>query len=297
MKESLFLDFICSLPRHPKHALVFVIDALDECGDDQNRPVLLKGLTDAASHAPWLKIIVTSRSEDEIQHFFNCLPHSSYWRYDLATDQEAGTDLQTFARSQLALVAKKWCLPAPWPAQAHFNQVISQANGLFIFIKTLVLTLRQCEDPDKTLEAALPDSASTGLKPLYSLYSNILKERRVPISPEFRQMIGVLLAVAPYRTLCEESIAKLAGVRPHLVQKWVNDLGSPAISRRSGQWTDSCPTFVNFGFLYQRSQYLPSKPRRRKCAAGNCLPQDDGRTAPFQYLQARRFPACECGYQ
>jgi len=226
MKESLFLDFICSLPRHPKHALVFVIDALDECGDDQNRPVLLKGLTEAASHAPWLKIIVTSRSEDEIQHFFNCLPHSSYWRYDLATDQEAGTDLQTFARSQLALVAKKWCLPAPWPAQAHFNQVISQANGLFIFIKTLVLTLRQCEDPEETLEAALQDSASTGLKPLYSLYSNILKERRVPSSPEFRQMIGVLLAVAPYRTLCEESIAKLAGVRPHLVQKWVNDLGS-----------------------------------------------------------------------
>src|SRR5260370_29800619 len=33
MKYSLFLDFIRSLPRHPKHALVFVIDAFDECGD------------------------------------------------------------------------------------------------------------------------------------------------------------------------------------------------------------------------------------------------------------------------
>src|SRR5258706_9634255 len=37
MKDSLFLDLICNLPRHPKHTLVIVIDALDECGDGQKR--------------------------------------------------------------------------------------------------------------------------------------------------------------------------------------------------------------------------------------------------------------------
>jgi len=226
MKDSLFVTFICNLSRHPDHALVIVIDALDECGDDQNRPVLLKVLTEAASHAPWLKIIVTSRPEDEIQKFFNRLPRSSYLRYDLATDQEAGADLQTFARSQFNLVAQKWCLPSPWPEQPLFDGVISQANGLFIFIKTLILTLKQCEDPEETLKAALQGSAGTGLKPLYSLYSSILTARGVPNNAEFRQMIGVLLAAAPYRTLCEESIAELAGVRTNLIKKWVNDLSS-----------------------------------------------------------------------
>jgi len=226
MKESLFLDFICNLPRHPKHALVFVIDALDECGDVKKRPVLLKVLTEAASHAPWLKIIITSRPEDEIQHFFNRLPRSSYSGYDLATDQEAGADLQTFARSQFDEVAQMWCLSTPWPEQPLFEGVISQANGLFIYIKTLVLALEQCEDPEEALKAALQDSAGTGLKPLYNLYSNILKSRRVPDNAEFRQVIGVLLAVTPYRTLCEESIGELAGVRPNLVKKWVNDLSS-----------------------------------------------------------------------
>jgi len=147
MDDSLFLDFICNLPRHPKHTLVFVIDALDECGDDQNRPGLLKAVTEAASHAPWLKIIVTSRPEDEIQRFFNRLPRSSYSRYDLATDQEAGADLQTFARSQFDLVATAWCLPTPWPEQPLFDGVISRANGLFIFIKTLVLTLSNVKIP------------------------------------------------------------------------------------------------------------------------------------------------------
>ena len=226
MKDSLFLDLLCNLPRHPKHALVIVIDALDECGDDQNRPILLKVLSEAASHAPWLKIVVTSRPEDEIQTFFNHLPRSSYLRYDLVTDQESEVDLQTFARSQFDLVAKKWCLPTTWPEQPLFDRVISQANGLFIFIKTLVLTLTQCEDPEETLKVALQGSAGTGLRPLYNLYSSILEVRRVPNNAEFRQVLGVLLTVAPYRTLCDESVAELAGVRPNLVKKWVNDLSS-----------------------------------------------------------------------
>ena len=225
MKGPLFLDFIRRLPRQPKHALVFVIDALDECGDDQSRPVLLKVLTDAAAHVSWLKIIVTSRPEVDIQDFFQGLDRSSYSPCDLATDQEASADLRTFARCQFDLVAKRWCLPTPWPEQPLFDGVISQANGLFIFIKTLVLALGECEDPEETLKA-LQDSAGTGLKPLYNLYSSILKARRVPGNAEFRQMIGVLLTAAPYRTLCEESIAELAGVRPNLVKKWVNDLSS-----------------------------------------------------------------------
>ena len=226
MKGALLHDFIRDLPRQPTRTLVFLIDALDECGDDQTRPVLLKVLIDAAAQAPWLKIIVTSRPEVDIQIFFQALSQSSYSSRDLATDQEANADLRIFARSQFDLVATKWCLSTPWPEQPLFNGVISQANGLFIFIKTLVLSLEQCEDPDETLKATLQDSTGTGLVPLYNLYFSILKARRVPRNAEFRYMIGVLLAAAPYRTLCEESIAELAGVRLNLVKKWVKDLGS-----------------------------------------------------------------------
>ena len=39
-------------------------------------------------------------------------------------------------------------------------------------------------------------------------------------------MIGVLLATAPYRALCEDAIAELAGVKPNVVKKWVDDLSS-----------------------------------------------------------------------
>jgi len=226
MNHSLFLDFICKLPHHPKHALVFVIDALDECGDDQSRPVLLKILTDAAEHAPWLKIIVTSRPEVDIDAFFKALTRSSYISYDLAIDQEANGDLRTFAQSQFRLVAKKWHLPDPWPEESLFNRVVSEANGLFIFIRTVVLVLGNCVDPTKSLEATLQDSAGTGLMPLYKLYSGILKAQIVHHNAEFQRVIGVLLATAPYRPLCEETIAELAGLKPNLVEKWMDDLSS-----------------------------------------------------------------------
>src|SRR5258706_231459 len=126
MKGSLFLDLIRSLPRHPEHALVFVIDALDKCGDAQSRPCLLKVLTNAAAQAPWLKIIIMSRTEVDIQRFFDTLTKSSYSPYDLATDRDASADLRAFARSQFDLVATRWHLDTPWPEESGFNRVISR---------------------------------------------------------------------------------------------------------------------------------------------------------------------------
>ena len=226
MKGALFLDFIREVRRPPKHALVFVIDALDECGDHRSRPALLNVLKDAAAHAPWLKVIITSRPEADIQRFIKALPRSSYSSHDLATDREASVDLRTFAQREFELVAENWGLSTPWPEESLFDGVISRANGLFIFIKTVVLAIEHCKDPDESLNAALQSSDGTGLKSLYGLYSSILKARIVDDGGEFQQMIGVLLIAAPYRPLCEETIAELSGVKQNVVKKWVNDLSS-----------------------------------------------------------------------
>src|SRR5258706_4466513 len=224
MKDTFFLDFIRSLPHHPhEHSLVFVIDTLDECGNTQSRPDVLKSLTDAAALVPWLKIIITSRPEADIERFFNGLASSSHSSYDLATDQKASDDLRTFARSQFDLVASNWCLPTPWPTESDFDKVISRANGLFIFIKTLVLALEKCDDAEETLKETLQDSAGAGLESLYGLYSSILKMHS-GISGFWRGL--VVITTAQYRPLSKESISKLTGVKTNLVEKWVNALSS-----------------------------------------------------------------------
>ena len=226
MNGSLFLDFLRALPRHPDHTLVFVIDALDECGNARSRPGILRALTDAATQVSWLKIIITSRTEVDILHFFDHFAQLSHLRYDLAADQDASADLRVFARSEFDLVIKDWHIPTPWPEESDFNAVLSRANGLFIFIKTLVLSLALFEDPKESLKEALRDSAGTGLESLYELYSNILKAQRVHKKAEFQRMVGVLLTAAPYRALCDETIAELAGVELYLVKRWVDALGS-----------------------------------------------------------------------
>ena len=225
MKGPLFLELLKNLPYGPNNSLVFVIDAFDECGDNRSRPALLRLLTGAAASAPWLKIILTSRPEADIQRVFDGLIQSSYLQYDLAKDQEASHDLRTFAQSEFGLVAQEYEFSPPWPEESLLDRLISRANGLFIFIKTLALALERYADPTGFLEAASKD-AGDGLKPLYGLYSNILKSRIVHSNAELQRVMGVLLTAAPYRALCEETIAELAGVGPNLVKKWVKDLSS-----------------------------------------------------------------------
>ena len=224
MEDAHFLDFILSLPRQPnEHSRAFVIDALDECGNNQSRQDVLRTLTDAAALVPWLKIIITSRPEADIQRFFHGLTGSSHPSYDLTADQEASDDLRTFAQSQFDLVASNWHLPTPWPDEPEFNTLISRANGLFIFIKTLILVLQNSDNAEKCLKEALQRSAGTGLESLYGLYSSIVKARSN--IDGFWRMV-VVTTTAQYRPLCKGRIAKLTGVKPNLVEKWVDSLSS-----------------------------------------------------------------------
>jgi len=219
MQDTLFLELICSTPYPPNQApLVVVIDALDECGNTQSRADILKVLIDAATLAPWLKIIITSRPEVDITRTLG-----TGAKYDLGADQEATIDLRTFAQRQLNFVASTWGLPTPWPAESLFDKVISRANGLFIFIKTLVLALEECEDPEECLKTALQGSDSAGSESLYSLYSSIVKTNSKIVG--FWRMI-VVITTARYRPLRKVAIAELAGVKPHFVEMLVNGLSS-----------------------------------------------------------------------
>ena len=229
MHPSLFLGLIRKLPRLPKKTLVFVIDALDGCGSTQGRQGILKvlkALKDATAHAPWLKVIITSRLEVDIQHFFDGITQLSDLRYDLTADKETISDLRIFAEYRLNRAASSRCLQSHWLEPLLLDTVISRAAGLFIFIEILALALEHCNEPTKLLGATLQDSSSPGLPALYGLYSSIVRARRVQRNAEFRRMIGVLLISAPYRPLCEETVAELSGVRPDMVKIWVEDLGS-----------------------------------------------------------------------
>src|SRR5450432_2153729 len=67
---EILLKLLKSLQKRPPSTFVLVIDALDECGESDTRKPLLKSLLETCFQVPWLKIIVTSRPETDIEGFF-----------------------------------------------------------------------------------------------------------------------------------------------------------------------------------------------------------------------------------
>ena len=229
MRPTLFLDFIRKLPRLPDKTLVFVIDAFDECGNTTSRPGILKVLADASAHVRWLKVIITSRQEVDIQRFFDSTTQLPHWGYDLTADKDTTRDLRRFAKNRFHEVASLRGLQPPWPEPLVLDIIITRAAGLFIFIETLALTLERCRNPPALLRTTLQGSARPALESLHGLYSSIVRARRVQddhSNADFRRMIGALLISAPHRPLCERTIGELVGVKRDLVDMWVDDLGS-----------------------------------------------------------------------
>jgi len=187
---------------------------------------VLKALTDATACAPWLKVIITSRQEVDIQRFFDGPTQTSHLRCDLTADEETTSDLRIFAEHRFNKVASTRHFQSPWPEPSLLDRLIDRAAGLFIFIETLASALIRCHNANELLARTLHDSAGPGLASLYDLYASIVKARRVRSGAEFKRVIGVFLITAPYRPLCEETIAELAGVNLDLVKMWVEDLGS-----------------------------------------------------------------------
>lgn len=225
MKLTLLLEVIRELPYPPKRPLVFVIDELDACGGTRSltngRTEVLKALTDAAADTPWLKIIIISRPDRDILKFFDEPIRPPHDRYDLTKDEE---DLQTFTQDRFNWVVSELFPTPPWPEQSLIEEVISRAEGLFIFIDTIAHGIVESQDA-KRLKPMLEDPSRPGWKPLYQRYSSILEEE-IRYRKNFREVIGVLLIVPPSCTLREETLATLAGVEHSRVKAWVAGLSS-----------------------------------------------------------------------
>ncbi|KAF8597312.1 hypothetical protein BDV93DRAFT_372673, partial [Ceratobasidium sp. AG-I] len=84
-----------TFPATPLANLVVIIDALDECGDKDSRRQLLAYLHQTSQLASWLKIVVTSRPNPDIQSFFDDRAISGVSRQNMY-DFNASGDIESF---------------------------------------------------------------------------------------------------------------------------------------------------------------------------------------------------------
>ncbi|KAI4086758.1 MAG: hypothetical protein LQ339_009004, partial [Xanthoria mediterranea] len=184
--------------------LVVVIDALDECENDNDARILLRLLSQVQRiENIRFRILVTSRPELPIRLGFNEMgqeAHQDVHLHEIAKDT-IDHDISAYLMDELGKIQIARSLEAGWPGAAIFRDLVQRASPLFIFAAT---TCRFLEDPDwdpqEQLEIVLhysQDKASK-LDPIYlpvfdRLLSNCDDRKADVLIDKFIRIVGSIV--------------------------------------------------------------------------------------------------------
>jgi hypothetical protein len=123
-----------------------VVDALDECDNDNNIRTIIDLLAEARSlKAIRLRVFLTSRKEVPIRHGFFELPHTGHQDFVLHDISPAivDHDIRVFLEHNFYILGKELCLDDGWPGAENINRLVRSAGGLFIWAATAYRFVRE----------------------------------------------------------------------------------------------------------------------------------------------------------
>ncbi|KAF9645139.1 hypothetical protein BDM02DRAFT_3189954 [Thelephora ganbajun] len=211
--------------------MVIVIDALDECKDEEPQSAILSVLGRFVKRIPKVKFFITGRPEPRIKDGFRLpLLVDSTDVFVLHDVQHSliNSDIQLFLKHELSEVARRRRVEG-WPRDEHIDLLCDRAGGLFVYaVATVKFLDSSTRLPEQQLDAIVDFPEHTGHEgktrfnpktTLDSLYTSILKAAFSEEDPEVdlrvRSTIGtVVLLVNP---LPPPVIARLIGLDPREV--------------------------------------------------------------------------------
>ncbi|KAF9785214.1 hypothetical protein BJ322DRAFT_817871, partial [Thelephora terrestris] len=209
---------------------VIVVDALDECIDDQPASAILSVLGRHVKNLPSVKFFITGRPEPRIRTGFRLSlpePIAQIFLLHKVKSSDVDKDIRLYLREKLTAVAKRrsdFDLTSPWPCDQDLTTLTKKSAGLFIFASTLAKFIESdYYEPGERLQLIVnqPDSTTyegvAGIDPLYAqvleLAFSAIKE--ADVFTNLRRILGtVILAFNP---LSRKQIAKILGINaPHI---------------------------------------------------------------------------------
>ena len=125
---------------------VLVVDALDECDDDNNIRVILQLSAEARSlERVRLRLFLTSRPEIPIRYGFCQILDTEYQDFILHNISPSiiDHDISLFLKHDLSLIAQEKSLEPGWPGAENIKRLVQSANGLFIWAATACRFIRE----------------------------------------------------------------------------------------------------------------------------------------------------------
>jgi len=205
---------------------VIVIDALDECKDEEPASAILSVIGQFVSKIPKTKIFVTGRPEPRIREGFR-LPlleqvTDVFVLHEVKSSQ-VNRDIRIFFKHRFSELAGRRRGLDGWPTEEQLDQLCERAAGLFVYaVATVKFVDHKNNSPKRQLDRLLgsPESSAfegktrfTANATLDCLYMSILQEAfgngYPEDDPKVRSILGaVVLAANPLST---SAIAALLG--------------------------------------------------------------------------------------
>ena len=165
---------------------LIIIDALDECRDEEPASALLSVLARYLQEIPFVKFFITGRPEPRIRSGFrleSLCPHTDILRLHEVDPSSVDSDIRVFFQAQLTNIAKNrsdWDLSEPWPSLFDLETLCAKAAGLFIYASTVIkFVASKDHQPAERLAdiVALPQSTvEEGKSGLDLLYTEVLQQ-------------------------------------------------------------------------------------------------------------------------
>jgi hypothetical protein len=226
-------------PLFHKLSCVIIVDALDECVDDQPASAILSVLGRFVKKLPSVKFFITGRPEPRIRTGFRLPLLEPITQVFLLHEVELSSvdeDIRLYLEEKLTAVAKlrsDFDLTDPWPCDEDLRTLTKKSSGLFIFASTLARFIEsEYHEPNERLQLIIttPDSTvhegRAGIDPLYTqvflhAFSNVKEDT---VFANLRRVLGAV--VLAFNPLSRRQVAEILDIKPSLITATLRHLHS-----------------------------------------------------------------------
>ena len=190
---------------------LIIIDALDECKDEEPASAILSVLSRYMPDIPTAKFFITGRPEARIRSGFrlkSLLPITEVLKLHEVKPEVVDNDIKLFFLSQLAdLIENRSDCDSmeDWPSSSDIKILCKKAAGLFIYASTVIKFVATGGLPiDRlVLVTSLPEStAKEGRSGVDQLYTKVLQQAFIDVLPDntqaylqFQSVVGAVLLI------------------------------------------------------------------------------------------------------